>query len=103
MFFLRRVHGVTLRDHVRNCETRKSLNVQPLLQIERSQLRWFDYVTKMPRKDCRGKSCWLHTCDSSPEIDQKPDTLSPSSAATVTKLPGGKADVNKNEMILKRC
>ena len=36
---LRRVHGVTLRDKVRNCEIRGALNVEPHLRMERSQLR----------------------------------------------------------------
>jgi len=36
MGFLRRVHGVELRDKVRSCEIRKALNVELLLRIERS-------------------------------------------------------------------
>jgi len=36
MGFLRRVHGVTLRDKVRRCETGEVLYFKPLLQIERS-------------------------------------------------------------------
>jgi len=39
MGFLRRVHGVTLRDKVRSCEIRRALNVELLLRIERSQRR----------------------------------------------------------------
>jgi len=39
MGFLRRVHGVTLRDKVRSCELLKALNIEPLLRLERSQLR----------------------------------------------------------------
>jgi len=31
--------GVTLRDKVRSCEICRALNVEPLLRIERSQLR----------------------------------------------------------------
>jgi len=39
MGFLRRVHGVPLRDKLRSCEIRKSPNVElHLLRIERSQL-----------------------------------------------------------------
>jgi len=39
MGYLRRVHGVTLRDKVHNCEIREVLNVEArLLRIERSQL-----------------------------------------------------------------
>jgi len=37
----------TLRDKVRFCELRKLLNVESLLQIERSQLRLFGHVIKM--------------------------------------------------------
>jgi len=45
---LRRVHGVTLRDKVRGCEIRKTLNVEPLLRIQRSNLRWFGHVSRIP-------------------------------------------------------
>ena len=51
MRFLRRVKGVTLLDKVRSSEIRKSLNVDPLLlRIERSQLRWFGHVSRMPQE-----------------------------------------------------
>jgi len=50
MGFLRRVHDVTLRDKVRSCEIRKALNVVTLLWIERSQLRWFGHVSRMPQE-----------------------------------------------------
>jgi len=40
MGFLRKVHGVTLRDKVSSCEIRKALNVEPHLRIERSKLLW---------------------------------------------------------------
>jgi len=36
--FLRRVHRTILRNKVRSCEVRKSLNVNALLRFERSQL-----------------------------------------------------------------
>jgi len=39
MGFLRRVHRMTLIDQVRICKIRKTLNVEPLLRIQRSQLR----------------------------------------------------------------
>ena len=36
---------------VRSSEIRKSLNIEPLLlQIERSQLRWFGHVSRMPQE-----------------------------------------------------
>ena len=37
MGFLRRVHSLTLRDKVYNCQIRKAVNVEPLLRIERSR------------------------------------------------------------------
>ena len=51
MRFLRRIEGVTLFNKVRNSEIRKSLNIEPLLlRIERSQLRWFGHVSRMPQE-----------------------------------------------------
>ena len=50
MGFLRRVHGVILRDKVRSCENRRALHVETLLWIERSQLRWFGHVTRIPHE-----------------------------------------------------
>ena len=48
--FLRRIEGVTLFNKVRSSEIRKSLNIEPLLlRIERSQLRWFGHVSRMPQ------------------------------------------------------
>ena len=49
--FLRRIEGVTLFNKVSNSEIRKSLNIEPLpLRIERSQLRWFGHVSRMPQE-----------------------------------------------------
>ena len=49
--FLRRIKGGTLFNKVRSSEIRKSLNIEPLLLwIERSQLRWFGHVSRMPQK-----------------------------------------------------
>ena len=51
MRFLRRIEGVTLFNKVRSSEIRKSLNIEPLLlRIERSQLRWFGHVSRMPQE-----------------------------------------------------
>ena len=51
MRFLRKIEGVTLFNKVRSPEIRKSLNIQPLLlRIERSQLRWFGHVSRMPQE-----------------------------------------------------
>ena len=51
MRFLQTIEGVTLFDKVRISEIRKSLNIAPLLfRIERSQLRWFGHVSRMPQE-----------------------------------------------------
>ena len=51
MRILRRIEGVTLFNKVRSSEIRKSLNIEPLLlRIERSQLRWFGHVSRMPQE-----------------------------------------------------
>uniref|UniRef100_A0A3P9D6Y1 Uncharacterized protein n=1 Tax=Maylandia zebra TaxID=106582 RepID=A0A3P9D6Y1_9CICH len=49
MSFLRRVAGLSLRDRVRSSAIREGLRVeQLLLHIERSQLRWFGHLARMP-------------------------------------------------------
>uniref|UniRef100_A0A8D0DB40 C2H2-type domain-containing protein n=1 Tax=Sander lucioperca TaxID=283035 RepID=A0A8D0DB40_SANLU len=49
MGFLRRVAGVFLRDRVRSSVIREELGVEPLLlRVERSQLRWFGHLVRMP-------------------------------------------------------
>ena len=51
MRFLQIIEEVTLFDKVRSSEIQKSLNIEPLLlQIERSQLRWFGHVSRMPQE-----------------------------------------------------
>ena len=51
MRFLRTIKRVTLFNMVRTSEIRKSLNIEPLLlRIERSQLRWFGHVSRMPQE-----------------------------------------------------
>ena len=51
MRFLRGIEGVTLFNKVRSSEIRKFLNIEPLLlRIERSQLRWFGHVSRMPQE-----------------------------------------------------
>ena len=51
MRFLLRIEGVTLFHKVRSSEIQKSLNIEPLLlRIERSQLRWFGHVSRMPQE-----------------------------------------------------
>ena len=49
MRFLGKIEGVTLFNKVRIAQ--KSLNIEPLLlRIERSQLRWFGHVSRMPQE-----------------------------------------------------
>ena len=49
MRFLRRVAGFSLRDRVRSSVIREGLGVEPLLlRVERSQLRWFGHLSRMP-------------------------------------------------------
>jgi len=42
--------GVTLRWKVHSCEIPRALNAEPLLRIDRSQLRWFVHVSRMSHK-----------------------------------------------------
>jgi len=55
------IPGVTHSDRVRIYVILKTLNVELLLWIERTQLDGFGHLSKMPRKDWRSKSCWLRT------------------------------------------
>ncbi|XP_049899777.1 uncharacterized protein LOC126389867 [Epinephelus moara] len=49
MSFLRRAAGLSFRDRVRSSDIREGLRVEPLLlHIERSQLRWFGHLVRMP-------------------------------------------------------
>jgi len=50
MEFSRRVHRVPLRDEVGGCRIRKTLNVEPLLRIERSQLRCFGHISRISQQ-----------------------------------------------------
>ena len=51
MRFLRKIEGVTLFNKEHSSEIQKSLNIEPLLlRIERSQLRWFGHVSRMPQE-----------------------------------------------------
>ena len=49
MSFLRRVAGISLTDRVRSSAIREELGLEPLLLcLERSQLRWFGHLVRMP-------------------------------------------------------
>ena len=51
MRFLPRINGVTQFNKLRSSEIQKSLNIEPFLfRIERSQLRWFGHVSRMPQE-----------------------------------------------------
>ena len=51
MRFLQRIEGVTLLKKVYSSEIQKFLGIEPLLlQIERSSLRSFSHVSRMPQK-----------------------------------------------------
>jgi len=45
--------GVTLRDKVRSCEIRRALNVEPLLLIERTQLKLVGSCIRLPGAFCK--------------------------------------------------
>ena len=46
MGVLRRISGLTLLDKAKSADIRESLNIEALLlQLERSQLRWYGHVT----------------------------------------------------------
>jgi len=48
---LQRIEGITLFSNVRSSEIQKSLNIKlPLVQIKRSQFRWFGHVSRMPQE-----------------------------------------------------
>ena len=48
MGFSQKVRGLSLLDKVKNIDIYQSLNIEPLLlRIERSQLHWYNHVTRM--------------------------------------------------------
>ena len=51
MRFVQKIEGVTLFNNVRSSEIQKPLEIELLLlRIERSQLRWFGHVCRMPQE-----------------------------------------------------
>ena len=73
------VHDVSLRNKVRSCDIRKTLNVVPHLQIQRPQLGWLDHLSKTPREKLWGKSCWLHPQEKGQEVAHGPgEVITPS-------------------------
>jgi len=69
--FLRRVHA-TFRDKVRSCEFCKTLNMGPLLRMERSQLRWFGHVTRMSQEILARPVLLAEPTECGPEVVQGP-------------------------------
>ena len=56
MRFFQRIEKVTLFNKVRSSGIQKSFNIEPLLlRIERSQLRWFDHVSRKPQEKLPNK------------------------------------------------
>jgi len=101
--FLGRVHGVTLRDKVRSFEIRRAVNVEPLfLRIERSQLRCFSHVSRMPH-DRLTRSCWLHPRESGPEVVQGPGgmTTFPILLGPVLVEPAGLSEIAVDREVLR--
>ena len=48
---LRKISGLTLLDKVISADIRKSPNIESLLlRLERSQLRWYGHVARMPQE-----------------------------------------------------
>ena len=57
MGFLRRISGLTSLDKVKSADIRESLNIELLLlRLERSQLRWYGHVTRMPQEETAPRS-----------------------------------------------
>ena len=62
MGFLRRISGLTLLDKVKSADIRESLNIDSLLlRLERSQLRWYGHVTRMPQEKNSQKTALFNT------------------------------------------
>jgi len=74
--FLRRVHGVTLRDKVRSCKIHEALNVKPLLRKERSQLRWFGHVARMSQERLARHVLLATATGKRPQIEEGPGGVS---------------------------
>jgi len=63
MGFMQGVHGAIFRDKVRSCEIRKAINVETLLQIERSSLRCFGHVFRISQeRSARQVHPFCYTC-----------------------------------------
>ena len=111
--------GVALRHIVCSLEIPRALNVEPLLRIDRSQLRWFGHVSRMPHKRLARQVLLAQPRESDPEVVQGPGGVitSPTLLGPVflwslqnyvklmltvryskATLPSGKAGMKMNEM-----
>jgi len=79
-----RVHGMTMRDKVRACETRRALNVESLLRSRQLSYDRSAMCPECPRKNRRGEPSWLHPRESGPEVDQGPGDVITSSPCLVS-------------------
>ena len=71
MGFSGRVHGMTLRENVPDCNISKSLNVEPLPRIERPQLRWCSAMCPECLRTDRWDKCYLMLSrESGPEVEK---------------------------------
>ena len=51
MRFLRKTSGLTLLDKVKSADIRESLNIESLfLRLEKSQLRWYEHMTRISQE-----------------------------------------------------
>ena len=72
--FLRRISGLTLFNQVKSVDIRESLNIESLLlRLEKSQLRWYEHVTRMSRKEhqknCSVQHRLVEGLETVPELD----------------------------------
>ena len=60
MGFLRKISGLTLLDKVKSADFRELLSIESLLlRLERSQLNWYEHVTRMSLERTT-KNCFAH-------------------------------------------
>ena len=70
MRFLLRIEGVKLFTKVCSSKIRKSLNIEPLLiQTERSQIRWFGHVSRMPQERLPKQALLAKANDKKDQLD----------------------------------
>jgi len=93
MFFLRRVHDVTLRDKVRSCEIRRVPNVEPFS----SELREQRYIGSAMCPECPYKSSAGHVQLAKPTEKRFRGHLRPSLSDYISDLAWSRLDVEPEE------